>query len=231
LRHFFSCDEIVALFVLFKNVVEKIKTARDTSKFMSLDAATKKRHSRIRFMKKFLRKLPRRSNLHRYPGLRLFQKAARKRDYLWSWHRAEMIRAFYMGWIIALIPMYGLQMLAAFIMSFPCRANCIVAMALQWITNPLTIGPILVFQYLLGDKLLKSFMGFKGIDNGFVEIFKHEDFWIAIRKLATGHNVAYIIEATLFGGFIIAIVGATLNTLLYLYCTRSGAEQKILRVK
>lgn len=181
------------------------------------DAIQQKKYARIRRLKKLLRPMPRRSNLHKYPILKWFAASARKRDYLWRMHPSEMIRAFYIGWIIALIPMYGLQMAAAFVACFFMRANCIVAMLLQWITNPLTIGPILVGQYFFGDWLLRTFFGFKSIDNSFAEVFRREEFWTAIKQMATGENVVQIVVATLFGGFVISIIGATLTTAFYKY--------------
>jgi len=178
------------------------------------------RRARIRRLKKFLRPLPRRANLHRYPVLKWFASAARKRDYLWSLHYGDMVRAFYIGWIIALIPMYGLQMAAAFVASFFLRANCIIAMALQWITNPLTIPPIIVGQYFLGDWVMRRFFGAAGIDNSFVDKIRNTEFWTAVSEMASGHNVAHIVEGTLLGGFIIAIVGAVITHAVYHLCAK-----------
>ncbi len=180
------------------------------------DKHKEERYKRIRRMKKFLRRLPRRSNIHKYPILKWFKGIARKRDYIWSWHKNEMIKAIFIGWIFALIPFYGLQMVGVFIASLIIRANCVIAMALQWITNPITIGPILVAQYLFGDYVFTKFFGFEGVDNSFVDMFNKEDFWVAMQNLATGHNVSYIIATTLFGGFVFAIIGAFITTFFYL---------------
>ena len=81
-----------------------------------LDSATALRYARIRRVKKLLRPMPRRTNLHKYPVIKWFANYARKCSYIWSFKRANVISAIYLGWIIALIPMYGLQMLTAFIL-------------------------------------------------------------------------------------------------------------------
>lgn len=173
---------------------------------------------RRRRMKKFLRPLPRRANIHRYPILKYFAKTARRRDYLWSWHPGNVVRAIYLGWIIALIPIYGFQMAVAFIASLYFRANCLIAMALQWITNPFTIGPILVGQYLLGDYVFTHFFGVGAIDNGFVDVFRSGDFYEALdalKEFMGPDKILHIAAATLFGGFLIAVVGAVLTHILY----------------
>ncbi len=176
------------------------------------------KRKRRRRMKKFLRPLPRRANIHRYPILKYFAATARKRDYLWSWHPRHIVRAIYLGWIIALIPIYGFQMVVAFIASLYFRANCLIAMALQWITNPFTIGPILVGQYLLGDYVFTHFFGVTPIDNSFVGIFRTSDFYAALdalKEFMSADKVFHIASATLFGGFLIAMTGAVLTHILY----------------
>ena len=107
---------------------------------METEAQKQARYRRIRYLKRILRPMPRRYNLHKYPILKWFAASARKRDYLWSLRDSNMIRAIYIGWFIAFIPVYGLQMILAFVFCFLLKANCLVAMALQWITNPLTMA-------------------------------------------------------------------------------------------
>ena len=176
---------------------------------------TEKRHERIRFMKKMLRPLPRRSNLHRYPIFKWFAPAARKRDYLWSMHKSEVIRAIWIGWIIALIPMYGLQMITAFAICFMFRANCIIAMLLQWITNPFTIVPILIAQYYFGDTIISMLFGTAKVSDTIIDELRKEEVWTAISNMASGGNALQIVVATLFGGFIFAMIGASINVFFY----------------
>jgi len=65
----------------------------------------KLRFSRIRRVKKLLRPLPRRTNIHRYPVLHWFAGTARKKDFLWSFRRSAVMPAFYVGWVLTLLPL------------------------------------------------------------------------------------------------------------------------------
>ncbi len=191
-----------------------------------LDSTTALRYARIRRVKKLLRPMPRRTNLHKYPVIKWFANYARKCSYIWSFKRANVISAIYLGWIIALIPMYGLQMLTAFILCLPFRANCLVAMALQWITNPLSIPFIMVGQYMLGDYIIvKFFNASESVGQRLLENLRKSSFE---ELLATLWNtisdwgvIAHLVSATLLGGFIIAICGAIVSHIAYaLYLKR-----------
>tara|TARA_B100001248_G_scaffold261923_1_gene254999 strand:+ start:25724 stop:26407 length:684 start_codon:yes stop_codon:yes gene_type:complete len=124
---------------------------------------------RVRRAKRYLRYLPRRAVLHKYPlisrfskskwfarGAEAFVRAARKRFYLWSFRTAHAIPAIYVGSIISFMPIFGIQILVAFIASFVFRANVMIMVALQFITNPFTIGPIYGAAYYLGNFLLSG---------------------------------------------------------------------------
>ncbi|HCR37111.1 MAG TPA: hypothetical protein DIU37_03070, partial [Opitutae bacterium] len=54
------------------------------------EAEKQERYSRIRRVKKLLRPLPRRANIHRYPFIKWFANAAHKRPYLWSFRTKEV---------------------------------------------------------------------------------------------------------------------------------------------
>ncbi|MDR2436085.1 MAG: DUF2062 domain-containing protein [Puniceicoccales bacterium] len=98
-----------------------------------------KKIRRTRFVKKILKYLPRRASIHRYPILNHFAGAAKKRSYLWSFRTNEMIAAFYIGWILTFIPMPTIcQVACAFVMAVLCRANVMVLMGLQLLSNTFT---------------------------------------------------------------------------------------------
>lgn len=97
------------------------------------------RRRRLRWL---LKKLPRRANVDRYPGIRRFAAAARRRPYLWSFKRAQVLPALYVGTVLSLMPTYGIQFLVAFFAALLFRANLTVMAGLQLITNPLTAAPI-----------------------------------------------------------------------------------------
>lgn len=116
----------------------------------------KERRRRIRLVKKWLKPLPRRSTVHRYPILKWFGESAKKRSYLWSFRSREMVIAIYLGMIVALMPLVGVQMLLVSLFAiFLVRANLPILIGLQWISNPLTMGPIYYADYQIGMALMQ----------------------------------------------------------------------------
>ena len=113
------------------------------------------RFKRIRRLKKFLRPLPRRSNVHRYPVLKWFADTAYQRSFLWSFKGGPIQAALFWGIWISMLPIVGIQMIVVFFVSLFVRANLPLIVALQWISNPLTMGPIYFADYKIGMTLLK----------------------------------------------------------------------------
>jgi hypothetical protein len=120
------------------------------------DELVQKRRRRIRLARTILRPLPRRAMLHRYPVLKWFAQAARKRPYLWTFRRSAMLPAFYAGSVLALLPVYGVQVPLAFGLALLLRANLATMVALQFITNPLTIIPVYLVTYRVGKYLVDA---------------------------------------------------------------------------
>lgn len=112
--------------------------------------------SRQRRLRWLLKPLPRRANLRRYPVLRWFGDMARKAPFLWSFKQRHVLRAIYAGSIIAFLPFVGLQILIAFAAALLLRANLTIAAALQFITNPFTIGPVYFGTYKVGQWLIAA---------------------------------------------------------------------------
>jgi uncharacterized protein len=115
------------------------------------------RRRRIRRLKKWMRPLPRRSNVHRYPVLKWFSGMARRRSFLWSFRSREMVTALFLGLIVAFMPLVGIQMLIVFFIAFWFRANLPVIVALQWVSNPFTMGPIYYADYQIGMAMMELF--------------------------------------------------------------------------
>ena len=111
------------------------------------------RFRRIRRVKRLMRRLPRRSNVHRYPVLKWFSKTAYERSYLWSFRSKAILPAIFLGTWVALLPIVGIQMLVVFFIALWARANLPVIVALQWISNPITMGPIYYADYKIGMAL------------------------------------------------------------------------------
>lgn len=127
--------------------------------------------------------------------------------------------------------MYGLQMAVAFIFSLLFRANCLVAMALQWITNPLSIPFIIVFQYKLGDYIIVNMFGAsQSVGALLLEKLKSSTFETVLGNLwetiSDTSVILHLVAATLLGGFIIAIVGAVLSHVGYIWYLRRYDKEK-----
>lgn len=117
------------------------------------------RHGRRRRAKRLLRFVPRRAMLHKYPLIGRFAEFARKRSFLWSFKSEHMRPAFYAGSILSLLPVMGVQLPLALMLSLLLRGNFMVAGGLQFITNPFTAAPIYYATHQLGAKLI-SVSGF-----------------------------------------------------------------------
>jgi len=168
------------------------------------------RFKRIRRLKKFLRPLPRRSNIHRYPVLKWFSDTAYKKSFLWSFKSKPIQSALFWGIWISLLPIVGIQMLVVFFVSLIARANLPVIVALQWISNPLTMGPIYFADYKIGMTILKLL----GIDYPQNKLLSAEYDWAhfsykeLIRLLDT-------FPPMLLGGSVLGIFFAVITVFLY----------------
>jgi hypothetical protein len=72
---------------------------------------------------------------------------------LWHLHRRSVAGATFIGLFCAFLPL-PFQMLIAAALAVTFRCNLPIAVALVWITNPVTITPIFYFAYRLGAWLL-----------------------------------------------------------------------------
>lgn len=114
-----------------------------------------KHHSRIRRLKRLLRFMPRRANVHRYPGLKWISGFAKKRMYLWSFRYNAVAPALYVGTILSFLPIFGIQIPLAVLLSLLLRANLPVFVSLQMITNWFTVVPIYYICFQVGRFSLK----------------------------------------------------------------------------
>ena len=72
---------------------------------------------------------------------------------LWHINRRSFPLAVALGIFCAFIPV-PFQMLLAAVGAIWLRVNILVAVPVVWISNPLTMGPMFYFCYLLGAKML-----------------------------------------------------------------------------
>jgi uncharacterized protein (DUF2062 family) len=122
------------------------------------DSDKELKFKRIRFIKKILRHMPRRASIHRYPIINKFSNVARKRAYLWSFRVSESVPAFYLGWIITLMPIPSVvQIVIAFATALLCRANVMILVSLQLISNALTFVFLWAITHKVGAVVVEFF--------------------------------------------------------------------------
>ncbi|HIE40152.1 MAG TPA: DUF2062 domain-containing protein [Thiomicrorhabdus sp.] len=72
---------------------------------------------------------------------------------IWHLHRYSVSKAFLIGLFWMAIPIPS-QMVFAALCAIFFRANLPLSVILVWISNPLTMGPIFYFNYVIGTYLL-----------------------------------------------------------------------------
>ncbi|MDO8541055.1 MAG: DUF2062 domain-containing protein, partial [Opitutaceae bacterium] len=103
-----------------------------------------------------LRFMPRRAVFHKYPFVGRWAAFARREQYLWSFRRGPIRRAFYAGSVLSLLPLMGVQLAVGLVLAIVVRANYMVLGALQFITNPFTAIPVYGATFWLGRRVLRS---------------------------------------------------------------------------
>ena len=168
------------------------------------------RFRRIRRLKKWMRPLPRRSNIHRYPVLKWFAKTAYDRSYLWSFKGNAMVQALFWGIWIAMLPIVGIQMIVVFFLALIVRANLPLIVALQWISNPLTMAPIYFADYEIGLLILELF----GVDYGRNKLLTAEFDWSGM-EFADLWELVDTFPPMMVGGSVVGISLGVLAVFLY----------------
>jgi uncharacterized protein (DUF2062 family) len=168
------------------------------------------RFKRIRFVKKFLRHVPRRASIHRYPVINKFANIARKRPYLWSFRVSEIIPAFYLGWIITLTPLPSVvQIIIAFGAALLCRANVMVLTSLQLISNMLTFP----FLWAITHKVGATIVTFLGTENLSVTPAAHE--YSSIAKY--GERAIRAVATITLGAIVLGSILGAISGFVYKY--------------
>jgi uncharacterized protein len=177
-------------------------------------------HARIRLIKKLLRPLPRKSNIHRYPILKWFAETARKRSYLWSFRVPEVVPALYAGSIITFMPLQGIQMPLALGAALLLRANLPILVALQFASNAFTLVPLYFADYYVGDYVLSFFDTF-GAEVATEEVAEiaQETNWRDMLSVKKGLHIAL---SSMIGGAIIGYCVGLILSLGYRYLAWRG---------
>ncbi|MDQ8194708.1 DUF2062 domain-containing protein [Coraliomargarita sp. SDUM461004] len=186
---------------------------------------------RIRRVKKWLRPLPRRANIHRYPILKFFSEAARKRIYIWSFRVENAVPAIYAGSILTLMPIYGIQVPLAFLLALVLRANLPILVGLQVVSNPLTVLPIWYAAYQIG----RIFLGFVGIQ---VDPLNHQEVRLLLDNFIHGawgnkfDNIAMVFGVTNLGALVMGTFFGLIGSVIYrIVANRTAASYALLRAK
>jgi len=114
------------------------------------------RFERIKRLKQFLKLMPRRTNVHRYPFLKYFSEWAKRNDFFWSIKPDKVIPALYLGSIITILPVQGVQLPLSLIGAWAFRTNLAVTVGLQFLSNAFTLPIIYAADYYLGHFLLSG---------------------------------------------------------------------------
>ena len=174
----------------------------------------RQRRERIARVKRVLRWMPRRTNVHRYPVLRWFSEATRKRSYLWCFRVRKVVPSLYAGCILALLPLYGIQLPLAVALAFLLRANLPVLFSLQFITNPLTVLPCYFAAYQIGRVLLNLL----GIESPHLNMGEMKVLIEALQAGNWGYNLKYLAtvwSVTFLGGSVLGSFLATVASGVY----------------
>ena len=178
----------------------------------SIDKNTDARKKSIRKllrMRTFLRWLPSKRSLRRYPVLGKFGHHLRNRKYLWSFKESKVAPAILIGSVVAFLPLFGIQLLMVMAIALILKVNLPVLVGLQFISNPLTFVPIYLANYKIGSWLL-NVVGFEPMKE------------TVSGSLFTGVN------STMLGG---AVLGTLVGLLLYaIYMVRLKWTERISEV-
>lgn len=169
------------------------------------------KRKRFRRTKKWLRFLPSRSTLRKNI---VFQKFGRfffdKYPQLWSFDYEPMKAAYYAGWILTFMPVMGIQIVLAIILAIVFKANVMVLVALQMISNPFTVGFLWTLEYQLG-KLVLSWLPIS-------TLWLHQN--TIEENIVHSSKSGAFLKATLsicIGGLILGLIFGKLSCLIHRY--------------
>jgi len=135
----------------------------------------------------------------------------------------RIARGVALGTLIGMTPTVGIQMTLAVIFAAICRANRLAAVALVWLSNPVTIVPIYWFDYWFGGLILKPFLNIKPLTWADIEkalSVKSSGFfgtlWGFVKGL--GQITAQAYPVMFFGGF---VSGVLLGVFAYIFTLRA----------
>ena len=109
-----------------------------------------------------------------------------------------------------MLPIVGVQMLVVFFIALVVRANLPIIVAIQWISNPISMGPIYFADYQIG----MVFLHLLGIDYERNRLLNSEYNWSEF-TLADLKTLLDTFPPMLVGGSIIGISVGVVSVFLY----------------
>lgn len=136
--------------------------------------------------------MPRRESIESNKYLSAIMRKVGHREYLWEFKQKNVVLATLIGVFWAMMPM-PFQMFPSAICAIFFRANILVAIAWVWVSNPLTMLPILYVSYYIGCILLAitPIGSFSGIN--FANLFS--DWQMIVKPLLVGSIIFGSISA------------------------------------
>ncbi len=139
---------------------------------------------------------------------------------LWHMSRKNVSSATFIGLFCAFLPI-PFQMVVAALFAIWIRANMPISVALVWISNPVTIGPMFFFAYKLGTWLLGEPMTVTNVEISWSWLFdRFQQIWWPL------------LFGSLICGWISGLTGAVVARLLWrTYTIRRWKERKLSRFR
>ena len=154
--------------------------------------------------------------------------------YLWSFRYREVAPALYVGTILSFMPVIGVQIPLAFLFALLLRANLPIFVALQFITNWLTVVPLYYICYEIGRFTLKVF-------DVHVDALSMDELRLFMEHLAqhqwaeNGHFILRVLGVTSLGGLVVgSFLGTVFDQIYKLLAWRAGVIWKrvaVIRIK
>jgi len=110
---------------------------------------------------------------------------------------ATIARGFAVGIFIAFSPFLGLHTVLTISLAFLVRGNRLVSLLASWICNPLTMIPILYFDFKVGEILLSSTIPFPTGIHTFKDIM-YAGSQVAWPLLVGGHLIGLVLGLASF---------------------------------